>query len=179
MESYHKDNVYRECHMNIPIIPFLEKRMGQSLRLYEEDWNIDKKMFQDAARTDSAKGKSFFWICRNSGTYCAAEQDVFIEDTTANQHCRFYKARPYETVHAFIIEVTGMQINQVMGNVYQLDCSNYAMEVNRSAQPRLQAQMGPKAPRKLGCHAIAADTARLEAVLKIHRIRRSMLAKAG
>lgn len=171
--------VYQSCQINIPVIPYLEKHMGLSARLYEEDINICRKMLRKAGKNACFKEQTFFWICRNDGSYCAAEQDVFIQDTTANQNCQYMTACTSDKVHAFIVEVTGMAGSEVIGNVYKLDVQAYAHDVRRFSQPALQAQNMPSPAYSVACHAFPVNPAYLEAILSYQKECRMNIAKAG
>ena len=173
------ESVYTECHINIPVIPYLEKHMGFSARLYEEDINICRKLLRRAATNAATKEQAFFWICRSDGSYCAAEQDVFIHDTTANQNCQSTQVCTGEKVHAFIIEVTGVAGNEVIGNVFKLDRAAYANEVRRFSQPALRAQNMPPMAYSVACHAMPVNPEYLEAILDYQKRCRATLAKAG
>lgn len=172
-------NVYQSCQINISVIPYLEKHMGFTARLYEEDINICRKMLRNAAKNACFKEQTFFWICRNDGSYCAAEQDVFIQETTANQNCQSVTSCTTDKVHAFIIEVTGMAGSDVMGNVYKLNVEAYANDVRRFSQPALKAQDMPTQAYSVACHAFPVDPAYLNTILAYQKECRMMLAKAG
>ena len=172
-------NVYQSCQSNISVIPYLEKHMGFTARLYEEDICIYRQLLHNAAKNACFKEQAFFWICRNDGSYCAAEQDVFIQETTANQNCQFVSSYTTDKVHAFIVEVTGIAGSDVMGNVYKLNMEAYANDVRRFSQPALKAQDMPNQVYPVACHAFPVSPAYLNTILAYQKECRRQLAKAG
>lgn len=174
-----KENAYQECKLNVPVIPYLEKHMGFCARLYEEDINICRKLLRNAAKTAAIKEQTFFWICHSDGSYCAAEQDVFIQGTTANQTCLPSQISSNEKVHAFIVEITGMAGSEVIGNVFKLNRAAYAKDVRRFSQPARQA--GNVTPRSysVACRAFPVNPGYLETILDYQKECRAALAKAG
>lgn len=172
------DTVYRGCHQNIPVIPFLEKHLGFVARMYEEDLHICRNMLRRAA-WGVDESHVFFWGGYKDGSYCAAEQDVFIIDTTANRRCQDDAAYNAKDTYAFIIEVTGAAGKEVIGNVYELNPKAYADEVRRFSQPALRRQDIPPCSLPFSCHALPADPDYLEKVLDHQKWCRAKLAKAG
>lgn len=174
-----QNNVYEECKLNIPVIPYLEKHMGYCARMYEEDIAICRKTLSQAAKLAPSKAQTLFWICHSNGIHCAAEQDVFIRDTMANHTSTSTFPRTDNEVHAFIVEVTGMVGKEVMGNVYKLNREAYAADVRRFSQPALLTCNMPHRAYPLACHAFPVNAAYLDVILHHQKECRAKLAKVG
>lgn len=174
-----QNSVYEECKIDIPVIPYLEKHMGYCAKMYEEDISICRKTLYQAAKLAPIKEQTLFWICHNNGIHCAAEQDVFIRDTTANHSSTTAFPRTDRDVHAFIVEVTGMAGKEVMGNVYKLNREAYATDVQRFSQPALRAYNMPPRAYPHACHAFPVNSAYLDAILRHQKECRATLAKVG
>jgi hypothetical protein len=174
-----QNKIYEDCKLNIPVIPHLEKHMGYCARMYEEDISICRRTLYQAAKIAPKEPQTLFWICHSNGIHCAAEQDVFIRDTTANHNSTSTFPRTDDEVHAFIVEVTGMNGKEVMGNVYKLNREAYAIDVRRFSQPALRAYNNPPSAYPLGCHAFPVNSAYLDAILHHQKECRAELAKVG
>lgn len=174
-----QNSVYEECKLNIPVIPYLEKHMGYCAKMYEEDIAICRRTLHRAAKAAAIQEQTLFWICHNDGSYCAAEQDVFIRDTTANHRSLSISPRTENDVHAFIVEVTGFAGKEVIGNVYKLNREAYANDARRFSQPALRAQNMPPKAYPLACHAFPVNSAYLDAILHHQKECRAALAKVG
>lgn len=174
-----QSTVYTEFQQNISLIPYLEKHLGCCATAYEENIELCRRILRQAAKQAGAEHPALFWCCRSDGSFCAAEQDVFIRNTSAN-HYSLEKASPLsEEVHAFIVEITGLHGNEVIGNAFKLNLDEYAQEVRRFSQPALRAQSIPPKTYPLGCHAFPVNPAYLNTILDYQRECRREIAMAG
>lgn len=170
------ENIYEECFTNIPVIPFLEKIVEDSNVIYEEDFNYDKFLFAKAAKSNIPEEKVFFWMCRNSGTYCGKEYDVFIRNTVANRNCVNYEERINDSAVACIVEIKGIINGSVIGSIYKVNCAAYAKEVAHYAQPATLVLL----PNGRNKTATPADPQLHAKLLQFHKnCRMQMLGRAG
>jgi hypothetical protein len=68
---------------NASIIPILHEIMLTNTLHYQTDFEIDKKILRNAAKSRHSDEKKLLWMSRSSGTHCLREREVFIKDTSA------------------------------------------------------------------------------------------------
>ncbi len=123
-------------YRDIDILSFLEEQMRQNTRYYQDNFEIDKKIFARAAASENPEDKTIFWMSRTHGTNCVKEHDVFIQDTSAHKTWCYYGEQTNENVVAFAVEVKGEKQGVIKGNVYEMDYLASIVEVeDRAVKP--------------------------------------------
>jgi hypothetical protein len=124
------DNVYEKAFLNVPIIDFLRQRADILCVDYLFDYDVDRVRNQAASQNDT--DKRFIWLCRTLGTNYCSEREAFIRDTASFKtlvSCANSGTNPY----ALLVELTGMNDNEPIGNAYMLNLAEYVREVQYSA----------------------------------------------
>ena len=110
---------------NVDILSFMSEVVQRHTKYYQSDFEIDKEILLEAAEKQEQQDKTFVWLCRECGTWCLQERDVFLKDTREYNTFRFYKEQTIEPILAFLIEVISATANSVTGNVYAVDYAAY------------------------------------------------------
>ena len=66
---------------DIDLIAALQQITDIHTENYKEDFELDRKLLQKLAVSDSSEDKHLRWMSRPSGTYLLREREVYIEDT--------------------------------------------------------------------------------------------------
>ena len=110
---------------NIDILSFMNEVVQKHTKYYQSDFEIDKEILLEAAEKQEQQDKTFLWLCRESGTWCLQERNVFLKDTREYNTFRFYKEQTTEPILAFLIEVISAAAISVIGNIYMVDYEEY------------------------------------------------------
>src|SRR5699024_11913523 len=94
---------------NVDVIASLDAIMRQNTAFYQDDFDIDKRILQEAAARPGAEDRKILWLSRPSGTCCVGERDVFLKDTRQHNTWRFYGEQTRDTVLAYLVELTGKE----------------------------------------------------------------------
>lgn len=125
------DNVYEKVFLNVPIIDFLRHRADILCIDYLFDcYDVDRIRQQAVSHYDT--DKCFIWLCRKLGTNYCSERETFIRDTTSFKildSC----AKSGTGAYAVLVEITGIEDNEPIGNVYMLNLMEYVREIQYSA----------------------------------------------
>lgn len=113
-------------YMNIDIVPFLEEKMKSNTKYYQTDFEYDKQMFEQSAKSSRDEDKTLIWMSRPAGTHCHRERESFIFDSSAHNTWRFYAEHTKDPIIACTVEITGMHNGKVLGNVYEMDYLDFA-----------------------------------------------------
>lgn len=125
--------------MDVDVISFLEKIMKSNTEHYQQDFEIDKKIISDCARSDQKHDKTLLWLSRPMGTQCVKEYEAFIRDTADHTTWRFYAEQMAgQRYVACAVELTGQKDGVVRGNVYDIDFMAHAAEVAKKAVAPLE-----------------------------------------
>lgn len=116
---------------DIDLIAALQKITDIHTENYKEDFELDRKLLQKLAVSDSGEDKHLLWMSRPSGTYLLREREVYIEDTFENKTWEFYHDQTSDPILAYALEITGTRDGTVIGNMVELD---YAAHVERMKQ---------------------------------------------
>ncbi|GEM_PF-583700 len=107
--------------LNVDVLETLRKIMEHNTDYYQTDFRYDVEKLWEAA-TDRNAEKHFFWMSRGSGTWCFAEPEVYICNTSPHNTWNYYGAgNKSEHVKTFWIELKGMRDEKVMGDILELD----------------------------------------------------------
>lgn len=120
---------------NVDVIASLEAIMKQNTAFYQSDFEIDKRILQEAAKRPAAEEKRLLWFSRPSGTCCFRERDVFLKDTRQHNTWRFYGEQTRDKILAYAVELTGKENETIKGNLYELDYPQHFREVIEKSLP--------------------------------------------
>lgn len=120
---------------NVDVIASLDAIMRQNTAFYQDDFDIDKRILQEAAARPGAEDRKILWFSRPSGTCCVRERDVFLKDTRQHNTWRFYGEQTRDTVLAYLVELTGKEDGKLKGNLYELDYEQHFRRVIEKSVP--------------------------------------------
>lgn len=120
---------------NVDVFASLEAILRQNTAFFQNDFDIDKRIIQEAAARPAPEDKRLLWFSRPSGTCCFRERDVFLKDTRQHNTWRFYGEQTLDTVLAYLVELTGQENGNVKGNLYALDYQQHFREVIEKSLP--------------------------------------------
>ena len=120
---------------NVDVIASLEAIMKQNTAFYQSDFDIDRRILQEAADRSGDTDRRLLWFSRPSGTCCVRERDVFLKDTRQHNTWRFYGEQTRDTVLAYLVELTGTERGKIKGNLYELDYPQHFREVAKKSIP--------------------------------------------
>ena len=120
---------------NVDVIASLDAIMRQNTAFYQDDFDIDKRILQEAATRPGAEDRKILWFSRPSGTCCVRERDVFLKDTRQHNTWRFYGEQTRDTVLAYLVELTGKENGKLKGNLYELDYEQHFRRVIEKSVP--------------------------------------------
>lgn len=120
---------------NVDVIASLEAVMKQNTAFYQSDFDIDRRILQEAADRSGDTDRRLLWFSRPSGTCCFRERDVFLKDTRQHNTWRFYGEQTRDTVLAYLVELTGTERGKINGNLYVLDYPQHFREVAEKSIP--------------------------------------------
>ena len=120
----------------------LEKIVLENTDHYREDFQMDITVLTNAARNEPP-GTAFFWMSRESGTWCEPERETFIKDSIAYKIWTYYEgSEAADRIRAYRIELHGMKGDTVLGSVTPLDYKTHIQRVIRSAVPYSHIRIG-------------------------------------
>ena len=120
---------------NVDVIASLEAVMKQNTAFYQSDFDIDRRILQEAADRSGDTDRRLLWFSRPSGTCCVRERDVFLKDTRQHNTWWFYGEQTRDTVLAYLVELTGTERGKIKGNLYELDYPQHFREVAEKSIP--------------------------------------------
>ena len=118
-QGYH---LYGNAHFqNVDVLDALQKIMEHNTDYYQSDFQYDVTKLREAAADRNAE-RRFFWMSRGGGTWCFAEPEVYIRNTSQHNTWNYYGAgNKSEHVKTFWIELKGMRDEKVIGDIVELD----------------------------------------------------------
>ena len=119
---------------NVDVLASLQQIMQQNTAAFQNDFDIDKKILTQAAKSKNAEDKVYLWFSRPNGTHCLRERDVFLRGTREHNTFRFYHEQTKERVLAYAVVLSGMESGKVKGSIYELD---YAAKAELAIQTAL------------------------------------------
>lgn len=66
---------------NVDVLASLQQIMQQNTAAFQNDFDIDKKILTQAAKSKNVEDKVYLWFSRPNGTHCLRERDVFLRGT--------------------------------------------------------------------------------------------------
>ena len=124
---------------NVDVLASLQQIMQQNTAAFQNDFDIDKKILTQAAKSKNAENKVYLWFSRPNGTHCLRERDVFLRGTREHNTFRFYHEQTKERVLAYAVVLSGMESGKVKGSIYELDYAakaELAMKTAHGSCPR-------------------------------------------
>ena len=118
-------------HTNVDIAAELQKLVDDHVDSYKEDFDIDKRIIHRAAKSQSPEDRTLMWLCRQHGTHCLSENQVFIQGTRDHEIFRFYAEQTDDACIARVIVPKAVKRGKVFGDVFEV---NYLEEVANVAQ---------------------------------------------
>lgn len=120
---------------NVDVVSFLEQVMKSNTKHYQSDFDIDKKIFDAALKSENPKDKYLLWLSRENGTHCLKESEVFIKLTSAYNTWMHWAEpkRDDENFIAFAIHITGEKNGRPIANLYEIDYNAHAEMVKQNA----------------------------------------------
>lgn len=116
-------------YLNVDLIAELSKLVAAHVRHYKEDFDLDQKTLAKVAKSNLPEDKTLIWFCRECGTHCLRESQVFIRDTREHTTLRFYAEQSGEEITARIIVPKSVKGKKVMGDMYEVNFRNLALKV--------------------------------------------------
>lgn len=121
---------------NVDVFAILEGVMKQNTKLYQSDFEEDKKYIAEQAKSFDDEDRTLLWMSYPCGTRCFRERDVFIRDTASNIIWRFYKEQlPFDRALTCAVELTSEKNGKIMGNLYELDYGQHYERVKNNSIP--------------------------------------------
>ena len=119
---------------NIDLFAAMGNIVDSHVQHYKTDFDIDKSMLRKAAEKESREERTYIWLCRSMGTWLLNERNVFIQDTREYNTFKFYAEQTSDCIHAYVVEVTGMDGDTVVGSLYTLNYRSHYTHVMELAQ---------------------------------------------
>ena len=117
-QGYH---LYGNAHFqNVDVLETLQKIVEHNTDYYKTDFQYDIEKLGEAAADRNAQ-RHFFWMSRGGGTWCFAEPEVYIRNTSQHNTWNYYGGSKSEHVKTFWIELKGMRDEKVMGDIVEID----------------------------------------------------------
>lgn len=111
---------------------------------HQEDFDMDIKTLTDAAKSagdTTQEDRTFLWMVRTCGTWCARERNVFIRDSCEYDLWNYYKDQTRRRILAYRIEVIGIEDGKVVGTVHKLNYQKHCQYVSSKAIPASQRML--------------------------------------
>ena len=116
---------------DIDLIAALQQITDIHTENYKEDFELDRKLLQKLAVSDSAEDKHLLWMSRPSGPSLLRDREVYIEDTFETKPWECYHDQTSDPILAYALEITGTRDGTAIGNMVELD---YTAHVERMKQ---------------------------------------------
>ena len=87
---------------NVDVLASLQQIMQQNTAAFQNDFDIDKKILTQAAKSKNAEDKVYLWFSRPNGTHCLRERDVFLRGTREHNTFRFYHDKILAVIGAVV-----------------------------------------------------------------------------
>jgi hypothetical protein len=125
----------KKVYHDFEVLTVLQEVVSGHVKHYQSDFDVDKKIFQNAALSDEPDDKYLLWLARPNGTHCFYERDVYVSGTHPHNSWLFYKEQTSDPVTAYAVELTGIRNGKIMGNLYELDYATHYKSVKRKSLP--------------------------------------------
>lgn len=112
----------------VNIIETLRKIMEHHTENFQSDFEYDVHDFAAAAR-DRQGNRNFLWLCRQNGTSCYSDRNVYIHDTDANHGWQYYAESKSEQIKAFWVEIEKFENGIILGNIVEINYEEQVKDV--------------------------------------------------
>ena len=128
------DNSLRRF-MGVNLNEFLGKIAEKIIIYYPGDFNHDLETLNESALSDDPIHNRMIWQVSSYGTFLSSEHNVFIKDS-GDSACITEYRQHVPDMFAYIIEVTGKNGDNVIGNVFEIsNYDEYIKHITEHAQP--------------------------------------------
>lgn len=111
---------------NINLLEAMQRIADIFMAEFKTDFDDDVRVLKEAA-ADEESPKTYIWLCRKTGTWLLNETNVFLKDTPQYNTFMFYIEQGLkDTARCFTVEITGLDGENVIGNLYFHDYRKYA-----------------------------------------------------
>lgn len=118
-----------EC---VNIIDTLHKIMEHHTEHFQSDFEYDVHDLTEAA-LDRQGNRNFLWFCRQNGTSCYPDRDVYIHNTGANHGWQYYAGAKSEKIKAFWVEIDKLEDEIVTGNIVEINYEEHIKDVKQNS----------------------------------------------
>ena len=115
------------------VLAYLGAIVRRNTAHYQSDFEYDKERLREAANKPDISDRTFYWMSRDSGTWCFKERDVFMRDSQQNITWTYYEGE--EKILAFRVLITGLDGDKLIGEIQPLNYAEQVQRVKRSALP--------------------------------------------
>ncbi len=111
---------------NVNLLDVMGSVVEAHTKHYQSDFALDTDVLRKAAVSCEEQDKRFIWLCRENGTWCLRERDVYMTDSWQHNTFKFYIEQTHEPVLAFVVEVIDINCydGSIFGNLYPMDYHN-------------------------------------------------------
>lgn len=118
--------------MGVDILDAMGRIVEVHTKHYKSDFLLDAEILRAAAMKQERQDRIFLWMCRENGTWCLRERDVFLEGTREYNTFCFYAEQTREPILAYAVEATGIVDGIVAGDIYTLDYQGHYEFIKKS-----------------------------------------------
>ena len=121
------------------VLAYLGAIVQKNTAHYQSDFEYDKEKLREAATKPDISDRMFYWMSRNSGTWCFTERDVFMRDSHQNTTWTYYEGE--KNILTFRVLITGLDESgeKLTGEIQPFNYAEQVQRVKRSALPIRQA----------------------------------------
>lgn len=117
---------------NCDVLSVLREIMSHNTKHYQSDFDVDEKIFAEAAKEPDAWDRRLLWMSRPCGTHCLKEKDVFLFNSPEYSTWTAYAATADEIV-AYAVQLNGYEDGALKGDLYELDYASHCAIAKNSA----------------------------------------------
>lgn len=128
-----KKTVIERKFWKVDILEVLGRIVEAHTAHFKSDFELDRKILKAAAGKEERQDRIFLWMCRENGTWCLRERDVFLKGTREYNTFCFYAEQTREPVLCYAVEVTGLVDGIVTGDIYALDYQRHYEQMGKAA----------------------------------------------
>lgn len=115
------------------VLAYLGAIVQKNTAHYQSDFEHDKERLREAASKPDISDRTFYWMSRNSGTWCFRERDVFMRDSDQNIAWQHYESE--KNILTFRILITGLDGEKLTGEIQPFDYAEQIQRLKQSALP--------------------------------------------
>jgi hypothetical protein len=118
---------------NVDIVATLGAIMEVNTEHYKSDFRYDVDMFKEAARNPDGENDHLLWLSRRSGTECFREREAYLIESQAYYSWQYHAQSQGQSFGAYAVTVKGLEGGKIVGDLYELDYRQHALEVKKNA----------------------------------------------